>query len=352
VEHQLGWPAIHMKNLHAKRAKIFSLLAAMVAAYFLFEELKFRAMHKMPEGLVRFNISATVPACGRWKDHMSAQRDPEIYQVYIAARKLWRSKIEWQLTHAEAARILNDVSFAAGKGDWGAKALMATFYGEGLGPLESNHVLDPDADKAVAIIRQAVAAGLPWGFYDLGVAYEYGYGGAYQDHAIAWAYYLKAAQLGSPEAQMALADAYGRNDMLDKENTMLQCAFAQEHGPAATLLGMTARVQNRYRDAINLYQQGVKFGCKDCASALYLMFGEGHWSQPNDSELQEMKMLKITADPERASRYLAIDEALAINPDLKLTRLDSVLPLPPAKLPPWKGVEDAVAPEPIGPPTY
>jgi len=40
----------------------------------------------------------------------------------------------------------------------------------------------------------------PWGYYDLGVAYEHGYGGAVQDDQIAWAYYLKAAELGSPEA--------------------------------------------------------------------------------------------------------------------------------------------------------
>jgi TPR repeat protein len=340
-----------MNKIYLNRKKILGLLATAAAAYFLFHELRFRFMHKMPEGLVRFNISAPVPACGRWKDHMPIQRDPEIYQVYIAARKLWRSKIEWQLTHAEAARILNDVSFAAGKGDWGAKALMATFFREGLGPLESNHVLDPDADKAVAITHQAVAAGMPWGFYDLGVAYEYGYGGAYQDHEIAWAFYLKAAQLGSPEAQMALATAYGRADMQDKEETMWRCAFAQGHGPAAYSLGIKTEVQERYREAIDLYQQGVKFGCKDCASALYLMFDESP-SPPNEHEVQKMKELQMTLDPERASRYLAIDDALAINPDLKLPRLDSVLPLPPAKLPPWKGVEDAVAPDPVGPPSY
>jgi hypothetical protein len=49
---------------------------------------------------------------------------------------------------------------------------------------------------------------------------------------------------------------------------------------------------------------------------------------------------------------LPIYDALEINPDLKLSRLDQVLPLPPAQLPPWSGVEDAVTPESYDKPTY
>ena len=71
------------------------------------------------------------------------------YRLYIDARRLWRSKIEWQLTKEESLGILRDVQHAASQGDWGARALMAYFYREGLGPLESNHVLDPDAKKSL-----------------------------------------------------------------------------------------------------------------------------------------------------------------------------------------------------------
>ncbi|MET0266127.1 MAG: contractile injection system protein, VgrG/Pvc8 family, partial [Duganella sp.] len=138
-----------------------------------------------------------------------SRRDPAAYRLYIEARKLWRSKQAWVLTREENAKILKDVSTAADMGDWGARALMAHFYLYGLGGLETNKVLDPVPEKAIEIERMAVAAGQPWGFYDLGVAYEHGYGDVPQDTDLAWAYYLRAAELGSPDAQMALASAYG-----------------------------------------------------------------------------------------------------------------------------------------------
>lgn len=99
----------------------------------------------------------------------------------------------------------------------------------------------PDPAKAVEIARMAAAALLPWGLYDLGVAYEHGYGGAVYDVELAWAYYLKAAQLGSPEAQMALASAYNQAARFDDEETMEQCAHRQGHGPAAFALGVDRR---------------------------------------------------------------------------------------------------------------
>jgi hypothetical protein len=36
----------------------------------------------------------------------------------------------------------------------------------------------------------------------------------------------------------------------------------------------------------------------------------------------------------------------------RILRLDQVLPLPPATLPAWHGIQDAIEPEPDGPPTY
>ncbi|MEF9927867.1 MAG: hypothetical protein RR983_01775 [Massilia sp.] len=90
---------------------------------------------------------------------MPRTRDPAAYRLYIDARKLWRSKIEWQLPRQEALSILHDVQAAANQGDWGARALMAYFYRTGLGPLDTNNVLDPDADKLVEILRSAAATG-------------------------------------------------------------------------------------------------------------------------------------------------------------------------------------------------
>jgi hypothetical protein len=283
---------------------------------------------------------------------MPAIRDPAAYHLYTGARKIWRSKIGWQLTRAETTRILADVSKAADLGDWGARALMAHFYLHGLGTLESNHVLDADPEKAVEIRRKAAEAGQPWGLYDLGVAYEYGYGGVPYDEELAWAYYLRAAQRGSPEAQMALASAYREAGRQVEAETMLTCAYRQGHGQAAYELGMRAEVRNHFRDAINLYQDGVKFGCADCAAVLELLFMRGHSLNATQDEIDRLKELHIMRDFERERRYEAIYDALKINPDLRLKRLDKILPLPPAELPEWSGIEDAIEPEPEGPPAY
>jgi uncharacterized protein len=229
---------------------------------------------------------------------------------------------------------------------------MAHFYLEGLGPLESNVVLKPDPYKAVEVARMAAKAMLPWGLFDLGVAHEHGYGGAHYDVELAWAYYLKAAQLGSPDAQMALASAYAHEGRLGDEEAMLLCAYQQGHGQAAYQLGLKARIKKNYLLAINIYQEGTKFGSQECASSLELLFAHGSWPSSSDEEKDGLTLNKITVDSERSRRYRTIYDALQINPDMKLSRLDEILPLPPAKLPIWNSINDAVVPESEVNPSY
>ncbi|GGY61502.1 tetratricopeptide repeat protein [Pseudoduganella albidiflava] len=262
--------------------RLIILVAAFTAVFYTLLG-KTSNMDKLPDGIRIFEILDPPPRCGQWRNHMPRSRAPEVYGAYIEARKLWRSKIEWKLSKSEATRILSDVKAAAEAGDWGARALLASFYREGLGPLPENNVLSPDADKAVAITRTAVAAGQPWGFYDLGVAYEYGYGGAKQSDVIAWAYYRRAAELGSPEAQMALADAYGRAKRPLDEEMMLRCAFEQGHAPAAASLGIISMARGAYADGIKIYQQGVRLGCESCASGMSFIFEEGGGLDPQEN---------------------------------------------------------------------
>jgi hypothetical protein len=321
-------------------------------AYFFHQHLEYLKMHTIPVGLQAFDVNGPIPSCGRWKDTMPKTRDPVAYRLYINARKRWRSKIEWQLTRQEAFSILHDVQTAANQGDWGARALMAYFYRSGLGPLDSNHVLDPDANKSTENVRAAVAAGQAWGYYDLGVAHEHGYGGAAQDEQIAWAYYRKAAELGSPEAQMALASAYSKAKRKDAEEAMMMCAYKQGHGPAAYKLGIRAEIFKNFTATLEYYQAGTRFGSQRSAAALMLIFDTKEWSLLDKQDQDALKQLEVLPDPERKSRYKEISQALDINPDLKLTRLDQVLPLPPTELPPWQGIQDVVEPEQDGPPTY
>lgn len=341
-----------MSRSRPRWATVLFLLVALIAGSYFNYHIRESALHTLPYGFKKFSLDDPLPSCGRWRENMPSERDQGAYRLYIEARKVWRSKLEWELTREEATRILVDVSKAAEMGDWGARALMAHFYLYGLGVLESNHVLDASPEKAVEIQRAAARVGQPWGLYDLGVAYEHGYGGVPYDEDLAWAYYLRAAQLGSPEAQLALAGAYRKAGRRVDAATMQKCAYQQGHGEAAYELGMDARVGDRFKEAIHLFQEGVKYGNAGSAAVLELLFMRGHWLNATDDEIDDLKELSIRRDAEREHRYNAIHDALKINPDLKLSRLDSVLPLPPAELPAWSGIEDAVEPESKDPPTY
>ena len=326
--------------------------ALATGTYFLQQHVEYVREHTIPAGLRAFDVNGPIPTCGRWKDTMPQTRDASAYRLYINARNLWRSKIAWQLTRQEFLGIFHDVQTAANQGDWGARALTAHFYRSGLGPLESNHTLDIDLDKSVAIIRNAVAAGQAWGYYDLGVAHEHGYGRAVHDGKIAWAYYLKAAELGSPEAQMALAGAYLKAQLRDAEHTMKMCAYKQGHGPAAYDLGISAELQKNFKLALEYHQAGTRFGSKNSAVSLRMMFDIREWDLRDKQDQAAFKELQILPDPEREHRYDQLADALDLYPDLKLSRLDQVLPLPPAELPAWQSINDAIEPEPDGPPTY
>jgi len=69
--------------------------AIATGAYFLQRHVVYVKMHTIPHGLKAFDVNGPIPNCGRWKDTMPKTRDPAAYQLYINARKLWRSKIEW-----------------------------------------------------------------------------------------------------------------------------------------------------------------------------------------------------------------------------------------------------------------
>ncbi|MTW00991.1 sel1 repeat family protein [Duganella ginsengisoli] len=305
-----------------------------------------KKMNEMPKGLVVFSVNDKPPLCAKWKDNMPKVRNEDAYRKYIAARKLFRSKVEYQFSREELEWIFDNVKIAADRGDWGAKALLAKFLREGLGPLSSNRVLEQHAERAVKISLEAMEAGQPWGFYDLGVAYEHGYGGIEYSPSIAWAYYLKAAKLGSPDAQMALSQAYMDAGKREFALTMMECAYRQGHGAAAYELALLNDVTGKPSEALALYHAGVKFGSQPSASFLSIAFR----SQRHEEEI--LKPLGFAIDVERARRYDIIADALAINPDLRFSRLDEVLPLPPKPLPEWRGIEAAMTPEPEGPPTY
>ncbi|MCW9719123.1 DUF6396 domain-containing protein [Avibacterium sp. 21-599] len=153
-----------------------------------------------------------------------------------------------------------------------------------------------------------------------------------------FAYLRKAADMGSREAQFAVGEILERMD--DKATfafrtalveQFLSCASQQGMGEASKSLGIGFELDKRYQEAIQVYHQGVKAGNK--LSALTLADG---FRITNSKQLD---YLGGYVDLERSTRYQMIYDYLSTYYFLKITvpDLDEIVPLPPAKLPPWDG---------------
>ncbi len=88
----------------------------------------------------------------------------------------------------------------------------------------------------------------------------------------------------------------------------------------------------QYAESVHFYQKGAELGNGMSASMLAMAFDD---ASPSD----KAAFLSLPNDPERARRYREIERFITSresrNP--KIPDIDKIVPLPPAKLPPWDG---------------
>ncbi|MDR5755279.1 DUF6396 domain-containing protein, partial [Caballeronia sp. LZ024] len=187
------------------------------------------------------------------------------------------------------------------------------------------------ATETIGLVEQLIAAGIPGGYYDMGHYLELGYG-VKQDEKKARIYIRKAADLGSPEAQYYVGDLLsGKDNAPDISRQMMDCATDQGYGKAASYLAVDLLTDKQYSQAVQAFQKGVVAG--NAQSASFLKFGFD--TNPSD----EMSYIGQPTDHERSRRYGLIWKFLndhdGLNP--KVSDIDQIVPLPPAKLPEWDG---------------
>lgn len=216
-------------------------------------------------------------------------------------------------------------------------------------------VPDHDPEKAIRWVEKAMMLGVPDAYDRMGVYHLNGVvkGG---NATTAYAFFQRAADMGSPAAMTFLGDKMsGTYDDPDGEfwgnlpvaTKMLECALAQGYGLAADKLsyiyrGTTPDSKSR---ALRILHEGVKLGCAECADNLSTEF--------NGFGLTRGENLIGHIDKARAQRYSKIGDVLKLyDGRLKLPNLDKILPLPPAALPKWDGnVKTLIdAAKPISPP--
>jgi hypothetical protein len=178
-----------------------------------------------------------------------------------------------------------------------------------------------------------IDADVATGYYFVSLFLKNGIADLKQDTEMSLRYLRKAADEGSAQAQYEIGDALAPSSRApDVARQMRRCAAEQGHGAAALALGVNLHVKKQYRDALEVFQLGVAAGNESSASFLRKGF---RGPEPTN----ELYYLALKKDLERAERYDKIWSILAdysyAHP--KVPEINEILPLPPAKLPPWDG---------------
>ena len=183
------------------------------------------------------------------------------------------------------------------------------------------------------LTQELIDAKVATGYTFVAISLQQGALGLQKDKEMALRYYRKAADMGSSDAQAYVADKLAPSSMApDIARQMRRCAAEQGNGDAAVMLSLSLQDEGKYDDAIKMLQMGVVAGDESAAGRLE----EAFRAPPPSNELYYLGQQE---DLERADRYEKIWSILAdysyASP--KVPEINEILPLPPAKLPPWDG---------------
>ncbi|WP_407056611.1 SEL1-like repeat protein [Burkholderia seminalis] len=276
------------------------------------------AMNPLPDvSAVRLNLAFT---CTHEADHLPPL-DSEADKLFQYARYLEKR---------DGPKDFNDVAryyrIAAAFGHYKANHNLQILVSSGMAS-------SPDPEKeSVDLAEQLIKAGVPSGYYDIGHYLLNGYGVQKDDDA-ARRYIRKAADLGNADAQYYVGNLLDPADAApDIALKMFQCAADQGHAEAANYLGVSFQTDKRFDEAARAFQTSVTAGSSQSALLLEEAFDVSGGKDP-------LTNLGVHADAERSRRYELIGKFLRANDgrNPKVPDIDKVVPLPPAKLPPWDG---------------
>ncbi|MDC6212483.1 sel1 repeat family protein [Ralstonia solanacearum] len=298
-----------------KKSILIMLLAGLFSACTHKEKSPLDSLPDM--SAVRANLAFT---CVHEADHLS-QLDPEADQLFQYGRYL--QKKEGPKHFNEVARYYR---IAAAHGHYKANSNLQGLVSQGIAE-------SPDAPKeTIDLAAQLVNQGIPGGYYDIGHYLELGYG-LKQDAEMALRYMRKAADLGSPDAQFYVGQKLAPIDNAPAiARQMHQCAADQGHSEAAFTLGMDLKTDKIYPEAVRAFQKAAAAGSPQGALSLEAGFSGA-------SEGDSLSYIGVSEDVERARRYRLIRQFIRGNDgrNPKVPDIDKIVPLPPAKLPPWDG---------------
>ena len=188
-------------------------------------------------------------------------------------------------------------------------------------------------EEHLRLSQELIDAGVATGYYFVGIYLKQGSAGLQKDPEMALRYFRKAADEGNANAQAYIGDRLAPIDIAPNVAwQMRRCAASQGQSEAAVMLSMYLRDDKKYSEAIELLQMAIASGDENAAGRLSDSF-----RGPNPDN--QADYLGLQPDLVRADRYKKIWRILAnySYADPKVPEINDILPLPPAKLPPWDG---------------
>jgi len=256
--------------------------------------------------------------------------DEQADQLYRYARWLYKNQLEKEdpLRYPEMERYYR---IATAYGHYKANLDLREMIGRG-----TAWSADP-VKETLDLTQDLIDRGIPGGYYDMGRYLKAGYG-VKQDEELANRYYRKAADLGNPEAQYLVGDKLTNLTIAQPGpfaigNEMKKCAAEQGHGKAAVEYGYHMIYEKKLTEAVKFFQIATKWG--DESAPYKLQNGFAAVADPSKERFD----LGLKQDDERSRRYKIISDILSdysyAHPSVP--EVDDIVPLPPAKLPPWDG---------------
>ncbi|BBF87224.1 Sel4-like repeat protein [Aquitalea magnusonii] len=271
---------------------------------------------------VKANLAFT---CVHEQDHLP-KLDAEADQLYRYARYIQKNN-QLQEDVSVYPELERYYRIATAHGHYKANLELRQMIGKG-----QAWTADP-VKETLDLTQELIDRGIPGGYYDMARYLEAGYG-VKQDAELALRYYRKSADMGSPEGQYLVGDKLiniggPQSESFKVALQMWNCAAQQVHAKASSMLGTNLRGDGKYKEAVHAFQLAVKAGDETAAYVLSKAF----------VAKDNYDYLALHNDPERSHRYREISDILGrysyAHPTVP--ELDDIVPLPPAKLPPWDG---------------
>ncbi|WP_259679318.1 tetratricopeptide repeat protein [Pseudomonas chlororaphis] len=198
---------------------------------------------------------------------------------------------------------------AVDKDHWKAMHNLAELYLRGDG-------VPKDTNKAIDLYLKMTQLQVPLGYYDMSVMTQRGIGVVQSDRT-AMQFLIKAAELGSPQAQTRIGYIYIYEKNKDSVGVnYLKCAESQDYADAAYKLGTYYEsVDKNYPVSMHYYQRAAALGERKGAMEIEDVFQNGKFSYNKDKKTEDA--------------YYKVSRELAKNPDLRFPNLAKDHPLPP-----------------------